>query len=257
MNKTMARGLLVGFLSLLAAGWVVAEGNSPQSPSDFGDKINVLQIPAAGFQPRCSALAYDYSQAGFIYATNNPCNFPAEIMWAPVTLPTGALIHFLNLYYNDLDPAEDITVTLRAIPASGVQQDLATASSTGSGGAGYAFSPLISYIVNNDVQYDSEGRQLVVLLAIPSATTSRQFKGVDLWWTRPVSPAPAVARFNDVPPNHPFFQFIEALAKSGVTGGCSAAPALYCPDSPVTRGQMAVFLSKALGLSWFDQTGLE
>jgi len=64
----------------------------------------------------------------------------------------------------------------------------------------------------------------------------------------PVSPAPGSATFNDVPTNHAFFQFIEALSASGITGGCQAAPPLYCPDTPVTRGQMAVFLAKALGL---------
>jgi hypothetical protein len=61
-----------------------------------------------------------------------------------------------------------------------------------------------------------------------------------------VSPPPGTATFNDVPTNHPFFQFIEALAASGITGGCGSGN--YCPDNPVTRGQMAVFLSKALGL---------
>jgi hypothetical protein len=34
----------------------------------------------------------------------------------------------------------------------------------------------------------------------------------------------------------------------GMTGGFSAAPPLYCPDAPLTRGQMAIFLSLALGL---------
>jgi hypothetical protein len=51
-------------------------------------------------------------------------------------------------------------------------------------------------------------------------------------WTRQVSPAPATATFNDVPTNHLFFQFVEALAKSGITAGCSANPPLYCPDAP-------------------------
>jgi hypothetical protein len=63
-----------------------------------------------------------------------------------------------------------------------------------------------------------------------------------------VSPAPAVASFGDVPPSHQFFRFIEALKASGITGGCQASPPLYCPDQAVTRGQMAVFLSTALGL---------
>src|SRR5262249_40435624 len=66
--------------------------------------------------------------------------------------------------------------------------------------------------------------------------------------TLPVSPAPATATFNDVPTDHPFFRYIEALHASGITGGCSASPLLYCPDNPVTRGQVAVFLAKALGL---------
>jgi hypothetical protein len=63
-----------------------------------------------------------------------------------------------------------------------------------------------------------------------------------------VSPAPNTPTFGDVPVDHPFFQFIEALAKSGITGGCGSGN--YCPDNPVTRGQMAVFLAKALGLQF-------
>lgn len=62
-----------------------------------------------------------------------------------------------------------------------------------------------------------------------------------------MSPAPATATFpNDVPTTHAFFRFVEALAASGVTGGCG--PRSYCPDAAVTRGQMAVFLATALGL---------
>jgi hypothetical protein len=31
----------------------------------------------------------------------------------------------------------------------------------------------------------------------------------------------------------------------GITAGCSVSPPLYCPDVPVTRAQMAVFVWKA------------
>ncbi len=44
------------------------------------------------------------------------------------------------------------------------------------------------------------------------------------------------------------YSFIEALVASGVTAGCGNGN--YCPDAPLTRRQMAVFLSKALGLHW-------
>jgi hypothetical protein len=51
--------------------------------------------------------------------------------------------------------------------------------------------------------------------------------------------------FADVPADHFAGPWIEALYGAGVTGGCSTAPLQYCPDSPVTREQMAVFLLKA------------
>ncbi len=60
--------------------------------------------------------------------------------------------------------------------------------------------------------------------------------------------APATATFpNDVPTSHPFFRYVEALYASGIIAGCGSG---YCPDDPVTRGQMAVSLTKALGLYW-------
>jgi hypothetical protein len=63
-----------------------------------------------------------------------------------------------------------------------------------------------------------------------------------------ISPDPATATFTDVPVGHPFHRFVEALVAAGITGGCGGGN--YCPDAPVTRGQMAVFLAGALGLHW-------
>jgi extracellular elastinolytic metalloproteinase len=61
-------------------------------------------------------------------------------------------------------------------------------------------------------------------------------------------PLPAMQRFGDVPPSNPFYNFIDRMAVLGITSGCSAMPALYCPTAPVTRGQMAVFLVVAFNL---------
>lgn len=57
-------------------------------------------------------------------------------------------------------------------------------------------------------------------------------------------PPAAVGIFGDVPAADPFAPWIELLYDAEITGGCQAAPLLYCPNSPVTRGQMAVFLTK-------------
>ena len=41
---------------------------------------------------------------------------------------------------------------------------------------------------------------------------------------------------------------IDALAAAGVTAGCATEPARYCPNDAVTRGQMATFVARVLGL---------
>ncbi len=49
--------------------------------------------------------------------------------------------------------------------------------------------------------------------------------------------------FGDVPCPSTFANWIEALAAEGITGGCGTG--IYCPQNPVRRDQMAVFLLKA------------
>jgi len=61
-------------------------------------------------------------------------------------------------------------------------------------------------------------------------------------------PPAAIGQFADVAPDHAMAAWIEQLAREGVTSGCSASPARYCPDDAVTRAQMAVFLVKTFGL---------
>jgi hypothetical protein len=51
--------------------------------------------------------------------------------------------------------------------------------------------------------------------------------------------------FTDVDENNPFCRFIEELFNRGVVGGCGPGPT-YCPTSPVTREQMAVFVLRTL-----------
>jgi len=59
-----------------------------------------------------------------------------------------------------------------------------------------------------------------------------------------------LGRFNDVSPVHWAVTFIEKLAESGITAGCGNNN--YCPSSPVTRAQMAVFLERGIHGSSFS-----
>jgi hypothetical protein len=58
-----------------------------------------------------------------------------------------------------------------------------------------------------------------------------------------------LGQFTDAPVGFWAFNFIEALARSGITGGCG--PSIYCPEDSVTRAQMAVFLERGIRGSAF------
>ena len=66
--------------------------------------------------------------------------------------------------------------------------------------------------------------------------------------TVPVT-AQTTERFDDVPAGHTFHADVAWLATSGITRGCNPPDnTRFCPDQPVTRGQMAAFLKRGLGL---------
>ncbi len=56
---------------------------------------------------------------------------------------------------------------------------------------------------------------------------------------------PATPTFSDVPKTHMFYREIETLKAHKVTYGCGSGK--FCPDSHVTRAQMAAFLRRAAG----------
>lgn len=70
-----------------------------------------------------------------------------------------------------------------------------------------------------------------------------------VWLVRAVDgrePSPiAGSRFADVDGRRWRVAHVERLAELGITVGCATGPARFCPDDPVTRAQMATFLTRA------------
>ncbi len=60
------------------------------------------------------------------------------------------------------------------------------------------------------------------------------------------APPPAAGIFNDVDLSYWAVHWIEQLAAEGITSGCGNGN--YCPEDPVTRDQMAVFLVRTFGI---------
>ena len=62
--------------------------------------------------------------------------------------------------------------------------------------------------------------------------------------------------FWDVPPGYWAQSFIEQLYENGITGGCQLSPLMYCPETGVTRAQMAVFLLRGVHGSSYTPPGV-
>jgi hypothetical protein len=215
-----------------------------RDPEQFGLQCcQITQIPASAFR-------FDPGQFGWSFDGYLHCNAPGAAK-APVLFPSGVEIAYLDLYYFDNLGSTDLSATLYAFsgggPFSGAPATsvVATVSSAGAGGYGYA-TQAVSYTVRNNVAYDPDAADLEI--EVNSQMSGLEFKAVDLWWMRQISPAPATATFTDVPTDHPFFAFVEALAAAGITVGYPDGR--FGVDDPITRGQMAVFMAKALGLYW-------
>jgi hypothetical protein len=92
---------------------------------------------------------------------------------------------------------------------------------------------------------------LMVDVTFAHTDGSESVAGIDFRYKLQISPPPPSPTFSDLPMSDPAFPFVEALVGAGITVGCDVGPpARYCPDDAVTRRQMAVFISKALGLDW-------
>ena len=161
---------------------------------------------------------------------------------APVDIPSGATITGVGFNYCDTNATGNYTVTLFDSFGDNNFSVISTFTVTDRVGCGYAFSPAVNY------NYDANsGHFISIYVFQPNVTDGTvKFRSAEVTYKRRVSPGPAVATFGDVSTANPIFRFVEALAASGITAGCGGGN--YCPDTPVTRGQMAVFLSAALGL---------
>lgn len=163
--------------------------------------------------------------------------------WYQIRIPSGALVQSVAIDACDGSATGALSFGLAMTPTPGANIALATTGTAETPGC-----TTFSATVSSPPTMDNGANELWFFIAWAGSFGSGQrVNAVRVSYRRQVSPSPASATFpNDVPTGHPFFRFVEAMAAAGITGGCG--PGAYCPNSAVTRGQMAVFLSTALGL---------
>jgi hypothetical protein len=233
-----------------AAGQIV--DSLPGSPM----KTLTLQQPEWGTVDRSvlALNAWDFhslpgdewsiTTGGFRYHSGGPQSLTS--VRAGVFLPTGALLDFVSVEACDTSTLSSLVLQLFVCTGDPDANCPTFPASTGVAQTPGCANFFLDLRPEN-LQINNSASSYYVSVSSGVLNDTIKFRAVRYHYRLQVSPAPAVATFpNDVPTTHPFFRFVEALASAGITAGC--APNSFCPDQPLTRGQMAVFLAAALGL---------
>jgi hypothetical protein len=232
---------------------------SPDAPNWGTGQEIFVGVPAISFFPANSTVTYtsDAQGRGRRWATSVPNYFQA-----PVHLPEGARVTSIRISYVDNSPTgavfgqlvrcDYVAIICTQHPTTGVgPSNCRTNGWLCSGRAEADTFPhsTSGNIFSENLVIQNLTENYYVNIYLPTVDATTKIAGAMVGYYLQVSPAPATARFpTDVPTTHPYFRFIEALAASGISSGCGGTS--FCPDAHVSRGEMAVFLSVALGLHW-------
>jgi len=259
MEKSASRAVLLGVgLSVSTALIGQPPKATPAAAESFGLDQQALMIGAAAFQHlnNRSGSEIDLSDGYLTYTDETFLG----IFVAPLSLPSGAEIVAICTFFYDTAPGAKVTTYLEAVKMANESNPPAIVPVFGvieadtDSGYGYACNGGSYTFLNwKDVDGDAVQEEVTHRLRVDMTETGAgrlALGGVKVIWRRQVSPPSDLPIFDDVPPDDAAYAFVQALATSGITAGCSEDN--FCPDAPLTRRQMAVFLAKALGLHWPD-----
>ncbi len=219
-------------------GLSAAGGIQPDTVSEISDCVHPVAVAreaAASLVPRSSRPAFTSTPATDAYKAGETVTVAVQFD-APVVVDTDDGAPLLNLEIGN-----------------NIRTAAYVATSTNDGVSTVEFE----YTINDDADYD--GISIAAdSINLNGATIQRAAVDWDAHLDHPMlaaDPAQIVAAdperyFTDIAETS-FVDAINWLRHAGITTGC--ATNTYCPDLPVTRGQMAAFLNRALQLPATDQ----
>ncbi len=221
--------LVVSFLSILRAISLQAQEQS-------------YSMSAPQFMPFSSATTYSYDATGLhLYSTVANGVFLAEIH-----PPNGAILN--QVEFDGCNRNSAITQVVE-----GALWDTDTFGNDQTPIAGpVMISPnpsapcqaVVATIPGYTV--DNTNRHLIVQVTTSAGDDTTSFSGIKVMYNQSLFSFSSLPAFADVPPSSPIFPYVQWMFANGITAGCGGGN--YCPNSPVTRGQMSVFFTK----QWYD-----
>jgi hypothetical protein len=208
-----------------------------------------LKVIGTAFRPRVSTTTYTYTTDGCVYQTGG-----TDVRFqAPVNLPEGSILKFVRIYYMDT-VAQNLTVWLTRYDPGQANQDIASVSSTGTGGFGTTLSPEISpfgsplqvvdqfnyaYVLNWGPGVNSAGNQLC-------GVRIAYYKGADGHFNN-LSPCRVIdtrfvaAQTNGNPLPNPGPHNFRIQGNCGVPNGATAVVLNATVVSPSRAGDLRLF----------------
>ncbi len=239
---TITGPVVPAWLTLTDNGDGTATLSGTPADTDVGD--NVVQLQVSDGQ---DSSTQDFT-INILSAVNNPPSFTS----IPNLYAVADVEYSYSVTSEDPD-ADALTITAPTLPLWLVLVDNGdgTASLAGTPGLGDLGTHSVSLqvsdgeltstqnftitVVDGSLDTDADG---LVNSVDPDDDNDGLLDPEDAW---------PLGRFDDVDPaTHFAFFFIETLERSGITGGCGGGGAIYCPEDPVTRAQMAVFLERGI-----------
>jgi hypothetical protein len=236
----MRIGAAISLLICVSAAVRAEDPAAPDRPM-WGTQDRILTH--IGFSEFTSYHA-DVPYAGSSTPMGRYSTAPGSPLMAVAHVPSGALLTYLELDYCDNSASANVALYLRDCSYLGTDCHLLTSLSSGNGLSGCHL--VSTNLTNLGYTMDNNARQLVLEALTIAGDFTTLLTGAYIGYRLQISPAPAHATFADVPASHLYFRAIEALTASGIAGGCGGGN--FCPNQNVTRGEMAAFLARALGL---------
>ena len=231
------------------------------APDSFGALNGWTAFHAARWLPWDQTPNPEYWSPGYI----GPISSDWSGYWVQIDLPLGASVDhiYILVYDNDAGASWDLSFTAYEGGEGAIVPDIISLASGSTGGPempGYdrisldlTGSPVVIrewFDLSGDGFTNMLGYGLQMNTSGAADPNQMRFFGAGVRWSRTITPEPGSATFGDVPLGSFGFQHVEALADSGITAGCGGGN--FCPNSTLTRVEMAIFLAKALGLHWID-----